>query len=258
MGHVVWAEPRHVTDIGDCDFYHTMDLPGHGTVRGQWDLRGKEAVYLGHIDVQGKRVLEVGTASGHLCFTMERMGAEVVAYDLSDDQPWDIVPYHGDDHRRHLEQRRAQMRRINNGFWFAHRAYHSRAKVAYGTVYEIPDDLGRFDVGIFGSVLLHLRDPFLALQRALAHVEETAVVTDLVPSRLVPGERSIEFLPRADTGRPIETWWELSPELVSEFLRILGFGQTTISFHRQLHEGEHEFYTVVGHRKGASDRSPRE
>ena len=35
------------------------------------------------------------------------------------------------------------------------------------------------------------------------------------------------------------------------------FGQTTISFHRQLHEGEHEspFYTVVGHRKGASDRS---
>jgi len=60
------------------DFYHTMDLPTHGTVHGQWDLRGREASYLGNIFLQGKRVLEIGTASGHLCTTMERMGAEVV------------------------------------------------------------------------------------------------------------------------------------------------------------------------------------
>ena len=65
--HVIYAAPRLVEDPADCYFYHTMDLPGHGTVTGEWDLRGREAAYLGNVDFQGKRVLEVGTASGHLC-----------------------------------------------------------------------------------------------------------------------------------------------------------------------------------------------
>jgi hypothetical protein len=92
-----WVEPRIIDDINECYFYHTMDIPGHGLVKGNWDLRGKESEYLGHVDFQGKRVLEIGTASGHLCFSMEKMGAEVVAYDLSPKQDWDLVPYSGLD-----------------------------------------------------------------------------------------------------------------------------------------------------------------
>jgi 2-polyprenyl-3-methyl-5-hydroxy-6-metoxy-1,4-benzoquinol methylase len=229
MGNVVWAEPRNISSISDCYFYHTMDIPNHGTVHGDWDLRGREASYLGNINLQGKRVLEVGTASGHLCFTMERMGAEVVAYDLSNEQDWDIVPYDGYDYGKHTAELREHIRRLNDGFWIAHRAYGSHAKMTYGTVYEMPDDIGQFDICIFGSILLHLRDPFLALQRALAHVKETAVVTDLVPSltySLLAGGRLI--------------------------LQILGFVHTKTSFHRQLHRGkELQLYTVVGHRKGA-------
>jgi len=261
MGNVVWAEPRNISSISDCYFYHTMDIPNHGTVHGDWDLRGREASYLGNINLQGKRVLEVGTASGHLCFTMERMGAEVVAYDLSNEQDWDIVPYDGCDYGKHTAELREHIRRLNDGFWIAHRAYGSHAKMTYGTVYEMPDDIGQFDICIFGSILLHLRDPFLALQRALAHVKETAVVIDLVPSltySLLAGGRLIEFLPTARKCSPAEntiwrhTWWMLSPELVSEFLQILGFVHTKTSFHRQLHRGkELQLYTVVGHRKGA-------
>lgn len=93
----IWAEPKPVANIDDCYFYHTMDIPGHGTVAGEWDLRGREAAYLGNVDLKGKRVLEVGTASGHLCFAMERMGADVVGYDLSEKQDWDVVPYHALD-----------------------------------------------------------------------------------------------------------------------------------------------------------------
>jgi len=257
MGNVVWAEPRNITSISDCYFYHTMDVPNHGTIHGEWDLRGRETSYLGNISLQGKRVLEVGTASGHLCFTMERMGAEVVAYDLSDEQEWDIVPYAGYDYGKHISQRKEHMRRINNGFWIAHRTYNSHVKVAYGTVYEIPDDIGQFDICTFGSILLHLRDPFLALQRVSAHVKETAVVTDVAPTltddRLLAGSRLIEFLPKASQCSPIETWWKLSPELVSEFLQILGFVHTTISFHHQLYRGEEvQLYTVIGHRKEAT------
>src|SRR5947208_16942976 len=35
----VYATPRVVTDLADCYFYHTTDIPGVGTVRGEWDLR---------------------------------------------------------------------------------------------------------------------------------------------------------------------------------------------------------------------------
>jgi SAM-dependent methyltransferase len=234
-----------------------MDIPNQGTVDGEWDLRGREASYLGNITLQGKRVLEVGTASGHLCFAMEKMGAEVVAYDLSDEQEWDIVPYAGYDFGKHIAQRKEHMRRINNGFWMAHRAYNSNAKMTYGTVYEMPDDIGQFDICTFGSILLHLRDPFLALQRVSAHVKETAVVTDLAlpvtDNRLLAGWRFIEFVPNADKCSPTETWWKLLPELVSEYLKILGFVHTEISYHRQLfHRNEIQLYTVVGHRKGAT------
>lgn len=255
MGKLVLAEPRNISDLNDCLFYHTMDLPGYGTVTGQWDLRGNEASYLGDVSFQGKRVLEIGTASGRLCFTMERLGAQVLAYDLSEEQTWDIVPFVEIDYAGHIALRKQQMREINNAYWLAHRVYHSHALVTYGTVYEIPDDIGTFDICTFGTVLLHLRDPFLALQRVFAHVQETAIITDLLPyipeNRRLAGKRLLEFLPNASTNSPLETWWSLPPELVAEFLRILGFAHTSIIFHRQLFQGNPlELYTVVGHRKG--------
>ena len=37
----LYAQPRHVESLDDCWFYHTTDVPGHGTVPGNWDLRGR-------------------------------------------------------------------------------------------------------------------------------------------------------------------------------------------------------------------------
>ena len=36
----MYLEPRYVDDPSRCFFYHTMDVPGLGLFRGQWDLRG--------------------------------------------------------------------------------------------------------------------------------------------------------------------------------------------------------------------------
>jgi hypothetical protein len=80
----VYSEPRVVSRIDDCFFYHSMDLPQHGLVAGEWDLRRGIERYLGHVDFRGKRVLDIGTASGFLAFWMERQGAEVIGFDLSD------------------------------------------------------------------------------------------------------------------------------------------------------------------------------
>ena len=97
----IYATPRMVTDVTECYFYHVMDLPGYGRVGGEWDLRDVAQEYLGCVDYSGKRVLEVGTASGFLCFFLEGQGAEVVAYDLSEDQLWDVVPLSWFDHEQY-------------------------------------------------------------------------------------------------------------------------------------------------------------
>ena len=263
MQNVLWAEPRNVTGIEDCYFYHTMDIPGHGMVYGEWDLRGREAAYLGNIDLAGKQVLEIGPASGYLSFTMEKMGASVVGYDLSEKQQWDVVPFAGCDTKQYTAEQQAHIRRLNNGYWFAHRAFKSSAKVVYGSAYEIPDDIGMFDVCTFGSVVIHLRDPFLALQRASSHVREAIVVTDTASAaglrtlvykmwmmvEALTGVRMARFLPDAKQLGPLHSWWTLTPRLVSEFLKILGFPKTTISFNHQLFKGRKiMFFTVVGRR----------
>src|SRR6266480_2739040 len=42
---VVLAKPRHVENPANCFFYHTMDLPGLGEVKGHWDLRGNKPFF---------------------------------------------------------------------------------------------------------------------------------------------------------------------------------------------------------------------
>lgn len=255
-----YAEPRDIRDPKECQFYHVMDIPGHGPTKGQWDLRGREQAYFGGVDFAGKRVLEVGTASGYLCFYMERMGAEVVSYDLSHEHDWDIVPYANRDFSEQIKKRRAAIRKLNNSWWFAHRAFGSKARVVYGTVYDIPPNLGRFDICTFGSILLHLRDPFLALQRAVQNVTGTVIVTDLMlpfsekQRELIKTRKLLQFVPDAAAGEPWETWWKLSPELVSEYLKILGFQHQTVSYHQQLsrpggNAKEIDLYTIVARRE---------
>jgi hypothetical protein len=92
-----YADPRAVRDIENCFFYHRMELPGVGVVGGQWDLRETIEDYLAAFPFAGKRVLDVGAASGFPGFEMERRGAEVVSFDMSPDGRWDIVPLVGLD-----------------------------------------------------------------------------------------------------------------------------------------------------------------
>jgi hypothetical protein len=261
-GLSVYAEPREVTDLGDCSFYHTTTLPGHGLVQGEWDLRAGIDRYLGGVDFRGKRVLDVGSASGFLSFHMESRGAEVVSYDLSEDHPWDFVPFAGADAPTLEADYRRGIRRLNNSYWLSHRAHRSRARKAHGTVYAIPRDIGPVHVAVFGSILLHLRDPFLALQQGLRLATETAIVTEMLPrSRFYQaflgwlGRPTMTFLPEVAGHKHGSTWWELSPRVVRHFLSVLGFEKTRLSYHRQKFRGRTRLlFTVVGERTREAPR----
>lgn len=250
-----FCEPKSVDNLDSCEFYHVMDNPEGGVWGGKWDLRDNIDAYLGYTSFSGKTVLDVGTASGYLCFEMEKRGAEVTAYDIAPDGDWDIVPFVQHDHKTNSMEFRSYVERFKNAFWFAHARLHSRAKCAYGSVYDIPDTIGRFDLAVFGCILLHLRDPFRALENGLRLTKDTVVITDLVPTKLYDSKGNVadvpymEFLPDFKTLENKEAWWLLSPRIIQQFIGVLGFEESRILYHTQFLNGhEMQLYTVVGTR----------
>jgi O-methyltransferase len=203
-----------------------MDLPG-GVVTGpaQWDLRATVDRYLGGVDFRGKRVLEIGPASGFLSFHMERAGAEVVCIEPPIDAAWDFIPRGGvfdaAGYRRGFTK---HMTRIRNGFWFAHAAYGSKVQVWETGAYHLPSELGRFDIAIMAAILVHCASP-VGIMAACASVADTLIITDRVSSHKAP---LAQLMPSADNGNN-DTWWEFSPTFSPEFTRLMGFHQQTIT-----------------------------
>lgn len=264
MAPGLFAEPREVTDAGQCLFYHTIDLPGHGCIQGEWDLRRGIDNYLGHVDFRGKTVLDVGAATGFLSFSMEKRGADVISYDLNPRYRWDLVPVGNMRWQRGLDQTSRAIGRINSGYWLCHRVFGSKARVVHGTVYTIPEAIGQRDIVTVGSILCHLRDPMLALHNAVRLARDTAIVVDTVPRRRVlrwclaklfgngAGRffpASLTFLPRFEKGQRYAVWWDISPEFARQALGLLGFEDSRTSFHHQYFQGKPKLlWTIVAKR----------
>jgi hypothetical protein len=121
-----------------------------------------------------------------------------------------------------------------------------------GVAYEIPEGIGPVDVAVFGSILLHLRDPFLALENGARLAQDAIIVADVSPyGRL--GSRFLKrarFMPKAD--RPdwvTDGWFRLPPLLVIEYLKILGFTNTSLSWgNYRYRDRKVPIYTVVARR----------
>ena len=89
---------------------------------------------------KGKRVIDIGAATGALTFYLEDLGAEVVAVDV-----WDPD---------------------TNGFNIVHKIRKSKVEHRIASVYDLnPVDFGYFDVVAFFGVFYHLKHPLLAFER---------------------------------------------------------------------------------------------
>jgi tRNA (mo5U34)-methyltransferase len=144
---------------GELRWYHTIELaPGHLT-DGMFDLRPVVGRYGLPDRLDGMRVLDIGTWDGFWAFEMERRGAEeVVALDLDDERELDWPP------RRRGEADPAVRR--GDGFRLARELLGSSVERVDCNLYEAsPAELGSFDLIFCGSVLIHLRDQLLALER---------------------------------------------------------------------------------------------
>jgi O-methyltransferase len=245
-----FSQPPCGIRFEDCTFYHTIAIPSHGLVRGQWDLRGQVDEYLGGYDFAGKRVLEIGPASGFLTFEMERRGAQVVAVEVADDPGWDFVPFPDEFLQPILAQRRKTMSGLKNSFWFLHDLNHSKAQVYYGDPCQIPSSLGRFDVAVMASVLLHCERPTRILAEC-AKRADTLIITETYRSDL-EGRSVCRLLPGAN-AQLWDTWWGFSTNFFVRYLDILGLRHVMIKHHKQKSEHpDHNmgvpFFTIIGSR----------
>jgi hypothetical protein len=242
-----------------CLFYHAMDLPGVGSIPGVWDHRATAEDYLGGVDFAGRRVLEIGPANGFFSFELERRGGRVVALELGDTSDWDRVPQvYFDDHLLQAALR-ANVSATQKAWAFAHARLGSRAESVRGTVYQAPELVDRVDVALLGNVLQHLRDPLLALARVAEVTTEAIVVSEAMWYDTPEFRRTpcMMLIPRADVPEANHSWWNVSPALVIETLKLLGFPRIRCEFHHQQFNGasleaaaarQVSHFTVVGRR----------
>ncbi len=167
--------------IGELDWYHTLELEPGLVTPGVFDLRPYVDRYGLPERMDGMRALEVGTFDGFWAFEMERRGARVVAIDVADDRDFDWPAV-----RR---PRRFSGRSQGLGFEIAREVYGSKVDRRISSVYEAtPEELGTFDLVFCGSVLIHLRDQVLALERIAALCDDLFISVE-------PYDRLLSLLP---------------------------------------------------------------
>ena len=259
---------KKIVALEDCRFYTVQDIPGlREPTKGEWDLRKNVDKYLGGLVFKDKTVLEIGPASGYLTFEIENRGGVMTCIELSlKEDKWDVVPKCTHDWKKEeKEHRESGGPPGQNSFWFAHKAFNSQARVIYSHVNNITSDIGLYDISLMGCTLLHIQNPFLALQNMLCVTKEKAIITDLMPSvnrriigflpkviqrminkiSTIVGVPYMEFLPGSN-DKHMFSWWLISPKTIVHIAKIFGFEKTKVSYHVQYHNGNPvDLYTVV-------------
>jgi O-methyltransferase len=205
--------------------------------------------YLGDTNFKGKRVLEIGPASGFLTFHMERQGASVTCLEPPIEDLWDFVPQAGVDLAAVRRDFSLHIERVRNSFWYLHGVYGSKAGCYEADAYHIPQPKQKFDIGLLTAVLLHVSSPVRMLEAVANVVEEKIIIVD-VHIEEIAAQPVCRLVPNA-ANRVTDTWWEFSPKFFEQFLPILGFSKTVTTHHRDLYAGinQHwDLFTVVATR----------
>lgn len=212
------ATPALADEIAANSWYHTIELPNGVVTHGVFDtIRELEHVPL-PASLEGKRCLDVGTADGFWAFEMERRGAsEVVAVDVPDRSALDW-PATVDEAEWNIVESLADHR----GFQLAKRALDSSVRLEERRVYDLNvDDLGEFDFAFMGSLLLHLRDPVLALSAVRRVLRGQLLSVDTISPLLTAMHPSQPIARLEGPGWPL--WWILNLAAYRRLFPLAGF-----------------------------------
>ncbi|MCJ2141131.1 class I SAM-dependent methyltransferase [Methylobacterium sp. E-066] len=207
-------------------WYHSMSFPDGEAVRGSWTIENFDQ-YIGGYDLNGKTVLDVGTASGFLAFNAERSGAVVTGFDAATTHEFRHFPFASSLSYKDIITSRDVWERenlipIKNSWWYAWRKFNSQSKCVYAPMaelYEWPEKM--FDVVMAGAIVEHLSDPVYAIG-AWARLAKEAV---LIPfTNVLPlDDLVIHPITNLDNPNIFYVWWHLSRGLYTKIFDNLGF-----------------------------------
>jgi tRNA (mo5U34)-methyltransferase len=201
--------------VAAVEWYHTLELAPGVVSEGMFDLRPVVDRYQLPERLDGMRVLDVGTWDGFWAFEMERRGAtEVVSLDLDDERDLDWPP------ARRPKTFPDKLR--GDGFRLASEVFGSEVKREVVSIYDaLPEQLGTFDLVFCGSVLIHLRDALLAMER-IANLCRGTFVSVEPYSRLAGLSPIPVAFFRADRPKAV-VFWEPSARTWRRMLLMSGF-----------------------------------
>lgn len=218
--------------LGHYYWYHTVDL-GNGIVTpGDYDYRDSLSAFKFPKDMQGMKVLDVGSATGFFTFEFERRGANVIAVDLPSLYDWDIIHDEKDNVlSRMMTNHNAttldelHYKHIKGPFDFCKTLKKSSAKRIFSSIYNLKlEMLGgqQFDLVFLGDILLHLFSPFKALDVIAPLCKHTLVIA----SGIFPGSNDIpimRFLGTVSKKGDHRSWWHFNQRCIQEMVLRVGF-----------------------------------
>ncbi|MDQ3725227.1 MAG: TIGR04290 family methyltransferase [Actinomycetota bacterium] len=211
--------PGAIAELGP--WFHNLHLPDGRQTAPEHPLGDFPAFKWRQIedrlpaDLTGARALDIGCNAGFYAFQLAARGAEVLALDL-------------DEH--YLQQARWAARYLDP---------EGRVEFRQGSVYDLVDVEGTFEVVLFMGVLYHLRYPLLALDVVAEKVGGTLVLQTLtmpgseplatpedveIDERkrlLEPGWPRAAFVEHKLAGDPTN-WWAADAACVEAMARSAG------------------------------------
>jgi SAM-dependent methyltransferase len=219
-------------------WYHAVDLGAGLLTPGDYDYREQIDAFGFPADLTGKRVLDVGSATGYFAFEFERRGAEVVSVELPSLEKWDVLSAERDQIVREIAEahsasspQEAYDRHLDGPFLFCHSRLRSKVKRCYSSVYDLTlAKVGgeRFDLVYAGDILMHLFSPLRALDVLSGLCRGSLVLTIEVP---FPGPADMPLISFRGllNGAEGRTWWMPSRTCAEHMLKRLGFGSVGVS-----------------------------
>jgi tRNA (mo5U34)-methyltransferase len=165
--------------------------------------------------LSGMRCLDVGTMDGFWAFEMERRGAaSVTAIDLDDPEALDWpASLRGGDTT--LDDTKAER------FALAKRALGSSVERVTMSVYDLSPELGSFDFVYCGDLLIHLKNPVVAVEGIRSVTTGSAVIANNIKRFRFREKQPIAELDGVDQF----VWWYTNLAGLVRIVRAAGFAR---------------------------------